>query len=400
MMLSEELLYELWLSVLCKHDPVLIYRCIGKFGTPAEIYGMAKNLIKKHKLKGIRDAVGFDPSMDKAKRLAEECERRGIRMIGISDPDYPKRLFYIDCPPRILYCKGELPPIDDLVCITIVGSRKCPESIRRLTRNIARDLAGAGVLVISGMAIGGDTSAHYGALEAGHKTVAVLAGSVDMIYPKENENLYHRILENGAILSERPPGTVGEGSFYNERNRILAGLSNGTLVVSGSAHSGTRITARWAIESNRDIFVIPGNPTEKMSFVPNDLLLAGATPVVTADDILGTYKVVYEKLLQNGIRMKKAPPQIPEIPPHKPLNEGGAKWEKPVLEKTFEDFEGKNRTVLKYLYDHEGRAHIDEIAAGCDMRIPELNSTLMLLQMKSAVKKEAGGMYVMVNKRK
>lgn len=396
-MLSEELLYELWLAALCKHDPALIYRCIAAFGEPHEIYQTAKK--GKQKLKGMRNAVTFDPSLERAKQLAEICEQRKIRLIGLQMADYPKRLSHLDCPPRILYCKGNLPPIDQLVCITIVGSRKCPENIRRLTWQIAKELAEAGVLVISGMALGGDTSAHYGALAAGQKTVAVLAGSVDMVYPKENQELYHRILANGAVLSERPPGTIGEGSFYNARNRILAGLSLGTLVVSGNVRSGTRITARWAGESNRDVFVIPGSPTDPQSFVPNDLLLAGAAPVISSGDILDVYKTVYEEFLQNGRRMRKEPPDIPEVPP--PVSQNNKKsMENPVLEKTFLEFEGNNRMVLKYLYDHEGRAHIDEIAAGCNMQIPALNSTLMLLQMKGAVKKEAGSMYVMVNIKK
>lgn len=397
MMLREDMLCELWLSSICKHDPVLIHRCIREFGSPSEIYYLASAKLKRHKLRGMRSEITFDPSLEAAKCLMDECGRRDIQIIGMNDDKYPRRLIHTDCPPRVLYCRGDIPPIDDLVCITVVGSRRCPESIRRLTREIAEKLAEAGVLIISGMALGGDTSAHLGALEAGHKTVAVLAGSVDVIYPKENRELYHRILQNGAVISERPPGVVGEGTFYNERNRILAGLSNGTMVVSGGVRSGTRITARWAIEANRDVFAIPGNPTEPMSFVPNDLLIAGAAPVVSANDILDTYRDVYEGALQKGRQMKKAPIDIKNI-----ISDSAAKTpdectQKPVLHKNYENFEGKNRVVLKYLYDRGGRAHVDEIAEECGFGIPELNSTLMLLQMKGAVRKEAGGIYVMPN---
>ena len=136
--------------------------------------------------------------------IAEECEKTGIKMVQLGDREYPKRLSEMYMPPQVLFVKGELPDIDGLVAINIVGSRECSEYSEKFAQKLAYDLAASGILIVSGMAKGIDGFAHSGALMAGQRTVAVLAGGVDIIYPKKNAELYNEIIQNGAVISEMP----------------------------------------------------------------------------------------------------------------------------------------------------------------------------------------------------
>jgi DNA processing protein len=188
-------------------------------------------------------------------------------------------------PPALLYLRGALRREDELA-VAIVGSRKTSAYGREVTERIGRDLARHGVTVVSGMARGIDSVAHKGALQGGGRTIAVLGCGVDVIYPSENRNLFHQIIEQGAVLSEFPMGSPPEAGHFPRRNRIISGLSIGVVIVQASGESGSLITAGYALEQGREVFAVPGNIGAEGSRGTNQLIKEGAKLVESSEDIL------------------------------------------------------------------------------------------------------------------
>ena len=224
-----------------------------------------------------------------AERELTELSRLKVRLIALCEADYPAALATADDAPPLIALRGQA----ELLCrpaVAIVGARNASANGRTLARGIARDLAQAGYLVVSGFARGIDTAAHEGALEstlgapeAG--TLAVLAGGVDIIYPAENARLYDRLLAEGALLSEMPPGRQPQGRHFPRRNRIIAGLTQGSLVVEAALRSGSLHTARLAADYGREVMAVPGSPLDPRAKGCNGLLRQGATLVESAADV-------------------------------------------------------------------------------------------------------------------
>lgn len=392
---EDEMRYKLWLNILCGHNPAVIDRCIKRFGSAREIYEsdkLYKNMLSGF---GMSQRLRASRSLDKAKQLLDYCEESGIDIIAIDDDRYPKRLAEICPPPQILYVRGELPDIDNLVCISIVGARECSEYGRDFAARLAHDLAASGIVVISGMALGIDAAAHTGALNAGSVTVAALAGGVDVIYPSGNAPLYKSIIGNGAVVSERPPGMRGRGSFYKERNRIIVGMSNGVVIVEGKNSSGTRLSAKWAIESNRDVFAVPGKPDDIRSELPNDLIKESAKLITSAEDIIGEYISVYPEELSAGLKLintdrsRSAPGIGNTIKRSDRLPAEKTRPPKP----DFEKFDDKQRIILEYLYNNNEAVHIDEISRECGVDTTELSFIIIQLLMERVIKEHPGEYY-------
>lgn len=302
---EKQLLYRIWLNACCDHEPMQVRRLLDTIGTPEEIY--RADLFRSPyagKLK-LGQRIRLSTKLDGAKRILEQCEKSGIRVLSIDDPDYPACLKEVYAPPQILYVFGEMPDFNQMLGVAVVGTRRGTGEGERFAGILGHDLAANGVLVISGMAKGMDAAAHWGALEAGGNTVAVLAGGVDVIYPKENAELYTHIKTHGCIVSERPPGQVGKPYYYRQRNRIIVGLSVGVAVVEGERESGTSMTARLAQENNRDIFAVPGNPLNPMSHLPNDLIADGCKPLTDAMDIVEEYLSLYPENWHMGQSRRK-----------------------------------------------------------------------------------------------
>jgi len=219
----------------------------------------------------------------------ERMEKENIRMITLEDPAYPRLLKESANPPYIIYMKGDASLLEDPApLVSIVGSRKFTAYGAQAAETLARDLANAGMTVVSGMALGIDTFAHRGALRAGGKTIAVLGNSLDdaSIYPRNNFNLSRDIMENGLLISEYPIETSAGPLTFPARNRIIAGLSLGTVVVEAGVTSGALITAEMALENNREVFAVPGPIFSEQSVGTNDLLRKGAKLVTGVKDIL------------------------------------------------------------------------------------------------------------------
>jgi len=243
-------------------------------------------------------------SQELAREEIAQAATAGVELISLDDPSYPPRLKEIYDPPLILRVRGN-PDVLTQPGVAMVGTRHPSPYGSGMAERLACDLAAQGLVIISGMARGVDTASHRGAITAKGKTVAVFGTGVDVIYPKENTRLSEQILAlGGALISEFPLGTFAAPQNFPIRNRIISGMAAGVLVVEAAEYSGTRITARCALEQNRDVFAVPGNVTNKNSWGPNTLIKQGAKLVATWED-------VWEDL-PTEVRLALTPPASPE----------------------------------------------------------------------------------------
>ncbi|MGQ9512351.1 DNA-processing protein DprA [Thermodesulfitimonas sp.] len=224
-----------------------------------------------------RDALDIERELGKLKQA-------GAGFVTLADEDYPAPLREIPDPPAALFYRGSL--VAGEVAVAIVGTRRCSHYGRVVAEELAGEIAGAGVAVVSGLARGVDAAAHRGALAAGGRTIAVLGTGFDTCYPRENRQLLEEIASRGLVLTEFPLGMPPEPWHFPVRNRIIAGLSQAVVVVEAGRRSGALITADLALEQGREVMAVPGNITNPLSFGPNWLLKQGARPVTSGLDIL------------------------------------------------------------------------------------------------------------------
>lgn len=238
-----------------------------------------------------------DKSLKYASEVYAYCVKYGVQMICFDEPEFPMSLKGIKTPPALLYCMGRLPDLNKNLCISVVGTRKMSEYGMRCAYKIAYEMAAAGAVVVSGMALGIDGVAACGAISSGGKTVAILGSGIDVIYPKEHSTLYKMICHNGAIITEFAPSTPPKGSNFPIRNRLISGLSEGTLVVDADIDSGAMITAKNAILQGRDIYAVPGNIDGENTSGTNMLIRDGAQAVLSGKDIIKNYSYIYRETI-------------------------------------------------------------------------------------------------------
>ena len=230
-------------------------------------------------------SLGTGKSIDLAHEELARAASGGVKLVALGDSTYPSRLKEIYDPPLVLYVRGSVEALA-VPGIAVVGTRHPTPYGSGMAERLACDLAARGLSIISGMARGVDTAAHRGAIAAKGKTVAVFGTGIDVTYPKENKRLSEQILGlGGALISEFAIGTFAAPQNFPIRNRIISGMSAGVLVVEAAEYSGTRITARCALEQNRDVYAVPGNVTTKNSWGPNTLIKQGAKLVATWEDV-------------------------------------------------------------------------------------------------------------------
>ncbi len=215
--------------------------------------------------------------------MEDLIKKLGWRFAAAGDPDFPARLAAIVDPPLGLFVRGSLPSGH---AVALVGARRASTYGREVAEYLGRELACAGVAVVSGMARGVDSAAHRGALAVGGPTAAVWGAGPDRVYPPEHETLAEEIAAHGCLATEYPPGCAPLAHHFPERNRIIAGLSEAVVVVEADERSGALITARLALEEGREVMAVPGSVFSRLSAGPNGLLRAGAAPALTADDVL------------------------------------------------------------------------------------------------------------------
>jgi len=319
--------------------------------------GIGENLSNKIILE--RKKINPDEEMEK-------MTKENIQMIDFGNPLYPPLLREIPSAPYILYAKSEL-KISEIFSgylISIVGSRKMTSYGKQVAYSFARDLATAGITVVSGMALGIDSEAHLGALETKGKTIAVLGSSLEDSYigPRANYNLSRRIIESGALISDFPLGTQSTPGNFPARNRLMAGLTLGTLVIEAQLQSGTLITANLAVEFNREVFSVPGPIFSESSEGTNKLIKNGAKLVTSVQDILE------ELNLEKRTEIKKAREIIPDSE--------------------------EEEIILKNL---GGEAiHIDKLVKLTKLKTASILSTLAMMEMKGMIKNIGGQNYIIL----
>ncbi|MEW9033554.1 MAG: DNA-processing protein DprA [Planifilum fimeticola] len=301
----------------------------------------------------------WNPSF--VRRVKEELKRRRIAAVTCFDPEYPEYLKEIAQPPWVLYIKGDLSLLSG-VCLAVVGTRQPTHYGRRVARKMAAEIASRGWVVVSGMAAGVDSEAHRGALEANGKTVAVLGTGVDVVYPKHLRGLYAELVEKGAVCSEMPPGTAPRPGLFPQRNRIISGLSVGTLVVEAAERSGALITADFSMEQGREVFAVPGPVTSEKSAGTNRLIQQGAKCVTGVQDILEEFP----SLVQS--------PQVP------------AESTEPS------DLSPEERLLLSFIRDEP--VHIDELREQISLPPGEIHRHLLSLQLKKRIRQLPGSRFV------
>ena len=231
------------------------------------------------------------------KREIKKAEKEDIKIITFRDTSYPKALSLISDPPLVLYVKGEVKETDRL-SVGIVGSRMASDYGKRVTREFVSELGKAGFTIVSGLAKGIDAEAHRTALKVGVRTLAVLGCGIDVVYPEENRKLFSEIPSSGAIISEFPFGTPPSKENFPQRNRIIAGLSLGIVVIEAAERSGALITARLAIEEGREVFAVPGPITSPLSCGTNKLIKDGAKLTDSSSEIIEELGPMIEKVME------------------------------------------------------------------------------------------------------
>ncbi len=298
-----------WLALALTQGlgPTKSRKLVEHFGTPEAVFRASLTELEATGIQAVSaQSLATGKSAELAREELARAAAAGVTVISMDDPAYPPRLKEIYDPPLTLYVRGRLEVLTK-PGLAMVGTRHPTPYGSGMAERLACDLATHGLVIISGMARGVDTASHRGAIAAKGKTLAVFGTGVDVIYPKENSRLSEQILAlGGAHISEFPLGTFAAPQNFPIRNRILSGMSVGVLVVEAAEYSGTRITARCALEQNRDVFTVPGNVTNRNSWGPNTLIKQGAKLVATWED-------VWEEL-PTEVRLALTPATSPESP--------------------------------------------------------------------------------------
>lgn len=340
---------------------VLCMRLIRRFGSPENVLKASEDQLQQVVAPKLAATIARYTPPDWIGREIEQVARKGYRIITIEDGNYPELLRHIPDPPPVLYLFGR---IDDIPCpIAVVGSRNATTYGRNATHRLCTQLAQRGATVVSGMARGIDTAAHQGALAGGGRTIAVLGSGLDRPYPPENLKLFHQIAENGCVVTEFPLTAEPEPHHFPLRNRIISGMTMGTVVAEAARKSGSLITARQALEQNREVFAVPGSIHAATAKGTHDLIKQGAKLVENADDIL-------EEI-------------APQLPPH----ESPSPETRPQVA-----LSDQEATVFAVMEAYP--QHIDTLAQRLNMEMGRLTSILFQLELKGAILQEPGKYFV------
>ncbi|HEV7373180.1 MAG TPA: DNA-processing protein DprA, partial [Pyrinomonadaceae bacterium] len=354
-------------------------KLLERFGSAEAVFGATRSELESLRLRPEAiESIRAHEFFEKAEEEIERARSIGVDVLLLDDGVYPALLREIFDPPITLYVKGAWSECLEKPCVAIVGSRRCSTYGQNAATMLARDLAQKGVTIISGLARGIDAAAHRGALEAGGRTLAVMGTGLDQVYPRDHRKLADEILAGGgALVSEFPLETPPAPQNFPYRNRVISGLSLGVLIVEAAENSGSLITARLAMEQNREVWAVPGNITSRNSFGTNYLIKgAGAKLVQQWQDVA-----------------LELPPEIAaELLPPSPAK----KKERGLVEQLELVPEGLSATehaVWKMLSTDEA-AHIDALAQAGHFSINELTSALLALEMRELIRQLPGKCFV------
>ena len=355
-------------------------KLLERFGDAEAVYAATRAELEQIRL--VPEAI--DSIIARSLQGPATMEIAAVKALGgdillLDDGVYPSSLREIYDPPIVLYVKGAWAECLDRPCIGVVGSRKCSTYGQNAALMLSRDLAQRGVTIVSGFARGIDAAAHKGALEAGGRTVAVLGTGIDQVYPRDHRKLAIEILDGGgALVTQFPLGTPPVSENFPYRNRIISGLSLGVLVVEAAENSGSLITARLAMEQNREVFAVPGNITSRNSFGTNYLIKgAGAKLVQQWQDVATE--------LPPQIAASLLPPPFSDRPRESSLADR--------LSFVPEGLSKTETSVFKLL-SHDTPVHIDSLVDISRLRMPDLTAALLSLEMRELIRALPGKCFV------
>lgn len=361
--------------------PVTYRRLLRRYPDPAEALDALPRLARA----GGRAAAPSVPSIASAEREMERIQRLHGRLLFVERPDYPPLLALLDDAPPVLTVLGRLAGLQPRA-VALVGSRNASANGQRVAELLAQELAEQGIAVVSGLARGIDAAAHEGALRTGI-TVACVAGGVDVPYPPEHAKLQARIAAEGVVMSELPAGTQPQARHFPRRNRVIAGLALGVVVVEAAMRSGSLITARLAQDANRELFAVPGSPLDPRCRGSNDLIRNGAHLVESAADVLANLPdhPAQEGLARDPLFARRRPaPGLPE--PAAPWSAGP---EPPVADGA------QVRAMLLQLLG-PAPTSVDELARRCQLSAATVNSALMDLELAGRVEALPGNRFALL----
>lgn len=396
--LAQSLLHWLALSCTTGLGPTRGRRLVEHFGSVERVFHSS---LTELEAAGIPATAAQSLALGESVKLAEEelgrAAKANVQILCPESPNYPQRLLEIYDPPLILYIQGDAEAIS-APGIAVVGTRHPTPYGLGMAERLSCDLAIRGLTIISGLARGVDSAAHRGAIGARGRTVGIFGTGVDVVYPRENKKLAEQVLAfGGALVSEFPMGTAPTPQNFPIRNRIISGLSTGVLVVEAGEYSGTRITARCALEQSRDVYAVPGNVTNKLSWGPNTLIKQGAKLVATWEDI-------WEEMPAQ-IRLQLSPDES-KVPGTASLFEGsdpGTSRKEPnsVAGRGYSttvqppDLQPQERKLIA-LIKADQAIHIDELVEKLDGHLSssEIFSALFELELANRIKQLPGKNYV------
>ncbi len=365
--MSDKRLGWIALNLMPGVGPVLSHRLAEAFGSPVAAFSVPDFLLAQQR--GIdaglaKRLTGFNWQASAEKELSK-AQRCGCRIVTLEDKAYPEALRLQAFPPPVLYLRGAFQP-EDWQALAVVGSRKPSHYGLSAVRDIVSDLVQAGFVIVSGLARGIDAMAHRTALEAGGRSVAVLAHGLHRVYPEVNKKLHDQIITQGAIVSEFPLGVDPRPGYFPRRNRIISGLARGVLVVEAGPTSGALITARWAGEQGREVFAVPGSYNAWLCRGTHALIQDGAKLVTGIQDILDEFPS--QQVLPDVNRR-------PEDSSQPELNSGQS-------------------AIFRAL--ESGGLHVDQLAAVCEQPVNRVLAELLIMELQGRVHSSPGQVYYRV----
>lgn len=408
-----ELIYWVWFSSLRGLRAPLLRELLRRFGDPKAVFlAEGRALTDCGASAGELDSLLSQRTLEAAGETISRCEELGISILTLQDAAYPARLRAIPDPPFALYVRGRLPDVDSQAAIAIVGTRRSSPYGDKMARELGYGVTRGGGMVISGLAEGVDSCAAQGALMAGGRVIGVLGTAINEVYPRFNAPLFDDVAASGALISEYPPDAKGNSRNFPARNRIMAGLSVGVVVVEAPVRSGALISAHRAADYGRDVFAVPGNADASNSRGSNALIRDGARLVVSAGQILEEYENRFrDKLKPDGkldLPRELAVPRSPHgkkrgssKPAGREDGEGFFKLriptrrkkalDVPAPPKLSEQLEGLSESQLKIVsVMTKPSMHIDDIIDLSQLSASAVLAELTLLQIKGFVAQEGG----------
>ena len=372
--------YTYWLAV--KLTPGVGSRLSAEllkfFGTPEAVFAASKAKLESAGLPApVSSAIASGAPLQAAEQELEKVRQQGAHLLSWDEPEYPALLKEIYDPPVLLYVRGNVKVLATN-CIAMVGARSPSPYGRQVAERLAEDLAARGCTIVSGLARGIDTCGHQGALKAGGKTVAVLGCGIDVDYPKENRKLRDEIEKKGCVITEFPLGAFPAPQNFPIRNRIVAGLSWGAIVVEGGRYSGSLITGRLAMEYNRQVYGVPGNVTNQRAVAPNLLIKQGAKLTESWEDVIEELPLPVRSEILERIAASEAEGQ--------PVQE-----ELPLAD----NLTATQKKVFGILKADEA-LHVDQLVEGAGLSPGEVLTSLLELEMKGIVRQLTGNNFLRV----